>query len=49
MLYFFAGFVALVVAMSLIPVLMKAAGRFSLLDKPGTRKIHGQAMPRIGG
>lgn len=49
MLYFFAGFVALVVAMSLIPALMKAAGRFSLLDQPGTRKIHGQAMPRIGG
>ena len=40
---------ALFVAAALVPLLMRWAGSFGLLDQPGPRKIHRAPVPRIGG
>ena len=41
--------VSMAVAMSLLPVLVRLAGRFALLDQPGERKVHARPIPRVGG
>jgi UDP-GlcNAc:undecaprenyl-phosphate/decaprenyl-phosphate GlcNAc-1-phosphate transferase len=41
--------VAMVVTMSLIPLLMRAAGHLHVIDQPAGRKLHAQATPRVGG
>lgn len=46
---FLAFFIALVVTMALIPPLMRAAVHLHAIDLPGERKVHTQAIPRIGG
>jgi UDP-GlcNAc:undecaprenyl-phosphate/decaprenyl-phosphate GlcNAc-1-phosphate transferase len=41
--------IALAVAMSLMPPLMRLATRWGLVDLPAARKVHSVAIPRIGG
>lgn len=40
---------AVFITVSLIPVLMKVANRFHLVDVPDQRKVHTTPIPRIGG
>ncbi len=49
MLYIFAFIVALVVTMILIPPIMKWADKIGAIDIPDARKVHTQAIPRVGG
>lgn len=41
--------VALIVSMVAITLMVRLAPRFGLLDKPSPRKVHAQAIPRVGG
>lgn len=41
--------VALLVAMALVPWLVRAAHRLALVDAPGERKVHALPIPRVGG
>lgn len=49
MLYIFAFIVSLVVTMILIPPIMKWADKIGAIDIPDARKVHTQAIPRVGG
>jgi len=49
MLFIFAFIVALVVTMLLIPPVMKWADKIGAIDVPDARKVHTQAIPRVGG
>lgn len=49
MLATFIFIVAMFLTMVLIPPLMKAATRFSIIDIPDARKVHAVPIPRIGG
>jgi UDP-GlcNAc:undecaprenyl-phosphate/decaprenyl-phosphate GlcNAc-1-phosphate transferase len=40
---------AFLLAMSLVPLARRAAGRLGALDEPGDRKLHESIMPRTGG
>jgi len=41
--------IAMVITMALIPPLVKGAARLQVLDAPGSRKVHTQPIPRVGG
>ncbi|MDZ7842656.1 MAG: MraY family glycosyltransferase [Gammaproteobacteria bacterium] len=47
--YLFAVCVGLTISMALIPLLVRAAPRFGLLDVPDSRKVHATPIPRVGG
>jgi len=49
MLYLFAFIVSLVITMLLIPLVMKWADKIGAIDIPDARKVHTQAIPRVGG
>jgi len=49
MLFIFAFIIALVVTMLLIPPVMKWADKIGAIDIPDARKVHTQAIPRVGG
>ncbi len=49
MSYFFGFLSALFISMALIPMLMRVAQRFSIIDVPNERKVHACSIPRIGG
>jgi len=49
MLFIFAFIVSLVVTMILIPPIMKWADKIGAIDIPDARKVHTQAVPRVGG
>ena len=49
MLFIFAFIVSLVVTMILIPPIMKWADKIGAIDIPNARKVHTQAVPRVGG
>jgi len=49
MLFIFAFIIALVVTMLLIPPAMKWADKIGAIDIPDARKVHTQAIPRVGG
>ncbi len=49
MLFIFAFIISLVVTMSLIPPIMKWADKIGAIDLPDARKVHSQAIPRVGG
>jgi len=49
MLFIFAFIIALVVTMLLIPPVMKWADKIGAIDLPDARKVHTQAIPRVGG
>ena len=40
---------ALVISMVVIPVMVRLAPRFNLIDEPDARKVHAQPVPRVGG
>lgn len=46
---FFPFIISLLVTMLLIPPLMKTASRTGFMDLPNKRKVHVQAIPRVGG
>jgi UDP-GlcNAc:undecaprenyl-phosphate GlcNAc-1-phosphate transferase len=46
---FLSFLVAMFVTMMLIPPLIRGAERLQFVDLPGERKVHTQAIPRIGG
>lgn len=41
--------IAMMVTMSAIPALIRAAGRLQVVDVPGSRKVHTHPIPRVGG
>ncbi len=45
----FAFILALLITLTMVPLLIRLAQRYSLVDKPGGRKTHSAAVPRIGG
>jgi len=49
MLFIFAFIISLVVTMILIPPVMKWADKIGAIDLPDARKVHTQAIPRVGG
>lgn len=49
MQYLFAFIVSLVISMLLVPPLMRLAPLIGAIDLPDARKVHAQAIPRIGG
>ena len=49
MLFIFAFIISLVVTMSLIPPIMKWADKIGAIDLPDARKVHSEAIPRVGG
>src|SRR3569623_3151345 len=49
MVLFFSFFIAMFVTMALIPPLMRVAERLQIVDLPNDRKVHLQAIPRVGG
>lgn len=49
MLYVFAFIISLVATMILIPPVMKWADKIGAIDLPDARKVHTQAIPRVGG
>lgn len=49
MIYIFAFIVSLVITMLLIPPIMKWADKIGAIDIPDSRKVHTQAIPRVGG
>jgi len=49
MLYILAFIISLVITMILIPLVMKWADRIGAIDLPDARKVHTQAIPRVGG
>jgi len=46
---FFSFLIAMFITMALIPPLIKSAARLQFVDIPDARKVHVQAVPRIGG
>jgi len=49
MVLFFSFLIAMFVTMALIPPLMRVAERLQIVDLPNDRKVHLQAIPRVGG
>src|SRR5271166_828824 len=49
MRYLLPFVLAMVVTMAWVPVLVRLANRWQILDQPGTRKVHTVPIPRIGG
>jgi UDP-GlcNAc:undecaprenyl-phosphate GlcNAc-1-phosphate transferase len=49
MLYVMPFLLAMVVTMAWLPVFGRVAAHWGVVDKPGVRKIHSNAIPRIGG
>ncbi len=49
MLFIFAFIISLVATMILIPPVMKWADKIGAIDIPDERKVHTQAIPRVGG
>lgn len=47
--YLLAGIGAMLVSLLLTPLVARIAKRRGLLDEPGVRKVHKNAVPRIGG
>lgn len=49
MILFYVFILTLITTFFLMPLIMKAAVRLNLVDKPGARKVHLKEIPRIGG
>jgi UDP-GlcNAc:undecaprenyl-phosphate/decaprenyl-phosphate GlcNAc-1-phosphate transferase len=41
--------VAMIVAMAWLPLLVKVAAKWGIVDQPGGRKVHSAPIPRVGG
>ncbi len=49
MITFSAFVISLLVSMMLVPVVIRLAFRFGIVDTPNERKVHKQPVPRVGG
>ena len=49
MLTWFGVAVAFIAALALTPVAIRLAKKYHIVDIPNARKVHTQAMPRMGG
>ncbi len=49
MILFMVFLTALFIAMVTVPVLMRLADRWNFVDVPNARKVHEQAIPKVGG
>ena len=49
MIYLSAFFLSLFITIALIPIFIKLALRFGIVDMPAARKVHAAPIPRIGG
>ncbi len=49
MIYFSALLVSLLLTIAMMPLLVRAALRFGIVDIPDARKVHRDPIPRIGG
>ena len=49
MLYVMPFLLAMIVTMAWLPVFGRAAAKWGIVDKPGVRKVHSIAIPRVGG
>ncbi len=49
MLYVLPFVLAMVVTMAWVPLLVRLAHQWQILDQPGARKVHSTPIPRIGG
>lgn len=49
MLYLSTILISVFITVSLIPIMIRLAERFQLVDFPNPRKVHTRAVPRIGG
>lgn len=49
MLYLSTVILSVFITVSLIPVMMRIAERFQLVDMPDMRKVHSRPVPRVGG
>lgn len=45
----FTFFIALIASMAIIPLMIRLAPRFGMLDYPDERKVHVSPIPRVGG
>jgi UDP-GlcNAc:undecaprenyl-phosphate GlcNAc-1-phosphate transferase len=49
MQYLLPFILAMIVTMAWLPVLVRYAAKFGVVDRPGARKVHSAAIPRVGG
>ena len=49
MVYFSTLLISIFITISLIPMMIKLADRYQLVDVPNPRKVHIRPVPRIGG
>lgn len=49
MIYFSTLIASIFITISLIPIMIKLADRYQLVDIPNARKVHERPVPRIGG
>lgn len=49
MQYVMPFLLAMVITMAWVPVFGRFAAKWGIVDKPGTRKVHAAAIPRVGG
>ena len=49
MTYMLTLITALVVSMSIIPIMVRLAPRLGMMDRPDPRKVHATPIPRVGG
>jgi UDP-GlcNAc:undecaprenyl-phosphate/decaprenyl-phosphate GlcNAc-1-phosphate transferase len=49
MQYVMPFLLAMVITMAWVPVFGRFAAKWRIVDKPGTRKVHAVAIPRVGG
>ena len=49
MIAVYSTILALVISIALVPLFARYADALGLLDRPGTRKIHSNPIPRVGG
>jgi UDP-GlcNAc:undecaprenyl-phosphate/decaprenyl-phosphate GlcNAc-1-phosphate transferase len=47
--YLLSFILAMVVTMAGLPLLVRLAGRWNIIDLPGARKVHTTPIPRVGG
>jgi UDP-GlcNAc:undecaprenyl-phosphate GlcNAc-1-phosphate transferase len=49
MIYIMPFLLAMIVTMAWVPVFQRYATKWGIVDRPGVRKVHAMAIPRVGG
>ena len=49
MIYIMPCLLAMIVTMAWVPVFQRYATKWGIVDRPGVRKVHAMAIPRVGG